>query len=60
MVVEECQRLLELLGDDTLRNVAVWKLEGLTNEEIAGQLGCKARTVQRKLRTIRTLWAPET
>src|SRR4051794_30097165 len=37
-VAEEYQRLLELLGDETLRRVAVWKMEGLTNDEIAGQL----------------------
>jgi DNA-directed RNA polymerase specialized sigma24 family protein len=33
-VAEEYQRLLDLLGDDTLRQVAVWKMEGLTNDEI--------------------------
>src|SRR5262245_12767119 len=29
-VAEQYQRLLDLLGDDTLRRVAVWKMEGFT------------------------------
>jgi DNA-directed RNA polymerase specialized sigma24 family protein len=33
--------------------VAVWKMEGYTNEEIAGKLGCATRTVERKLFLIR-------
>src|SRR6516165_1386415 len=33
-VAEECKRLLELLGDDNLRTVAVMKMEGYTVPEI--------------------------
>jgi len=33
MVVEEFHRLLERLGDDELRRIATWKLEGLTVDE---------------------------
>jgi DNA-directed RNA polymerase specialized sigma24 family protein len=58
-VAEEYERLLDLLGDDTLRRVAVWKMEGLTDDEIAGRLDCSRRTVVRKLRAIRTLWSDE-
>jgi DNA-directed RNA polymerase specialized sigma24 family protein len=58
-VVEEYERLLEELGDDVLRSVAVWKLEGYTNKEIAAQLGRAPATVERKLRTIRDAWAKE-
>jgi DNA-directed RNA polymerase specialized sigma24 family protein len=58
-VAEECQRLLDRLGDDRLRAVAVWRMEGYSNEEIAGKLGCVPRTVERKLRAIRTLWTAE-
>jgi DNA-directed RNA polymerase specialized sigma24 family protein len=58
-VAEECQRLLERLGDDMLRSVALWKMEGDTTEEIAARLGCVPRTVERKLRTIRRLWGEE-
>jgi len=58
-VAEEYQRLLDLLGDDTLRRVAVWKMEGLTNDEIAERLDCSRRTVARKLETIRIIWNKE-
>jgi DNA-directed RNA polymerase specialized sigma24 family protein len=59
LVAEECRRLLEALGEEDLRAVALWKLEGHTNEEIARKLGCVRLTVQRKLRLIRDLWAKE-
>jgi DNA-directed RNA polymerase specialized sigma24 family protein len=54
-VVEEYQRLLGGLGDAALRSVAVWKLEGYTNKEIAGRLGCSEPTVERRLRLIRKM-----
>jgi DNA-directed RNA polymerase specialized sigma24 family protein len=56
-VVDECRRLLGLLDDKTLRSVALWKMEGQTNREIAAKLGCIEQTVERKLRRIRGLWA---
>ena len=52
-VAQECQRLLDLLGDDELRSIAVLKMEGHTNEEIAEQLGCSLSKVERRLRLIR-------
>ena len=58
-VADECRRLLELLGDATLRSVAVWKMEGYTNAEIADKLGCVPVTVERKLQLIRRVWANE-
>jgi DNA-directed RNA polymerase specialized sigma24 family protein len=58
-VAEECRRLLAQLGEETLRCVAVWKMEGYTNEEIAGKLACVPRTVERKLRLIRAIWESE-
>jgi DNA-directed RNA polymerase specialized sigma24 family protein len=56
---EECRRLLDVLDDVTLRSVAIWKLEGYTNHEIADKLECVDQTVERKLRTIRSIWARE-
>jgi DNA-directed RNA polymerase specialized sigma24 family protein len=53
---EECRLLLDRLDDEGLRSIALWKLEGYTNEEIAGRLGCAAVTVERRLRLIRKLW----
>ena len=58
-VVDECRRLLDLLGDDTLRRLAQRKLEGYTNAEIASELGCVEATVERKVKRIRELWADE-
>jgi RNA polymerase sigma factor (sigma-70 family) len=58
-VAEECRRLLDRLGQDELRAVALAKMEGYTNEEIARQQGCVVRTVERRLRTIRSLLQQE-
>jgi DNA-directed RNA polymerase specialized sigma24 family protein len=58
-MTEECQRLLARLGDDTLRSVALWKMEGYTNIEIAAKLGCVEQTVERKLRAVRQTWSNE-
>ena len=58
-VAEEFQRLLAQLGNKDLRSVALWKMEGYTNAEIAAKLGCVPRTVERKLRVIRTRWSQE-
>jgi DNA-directed RNA polymerase specialized sigma24 family protein len=55
-VAEEYRRLLDCLEDNTLRSIAVWKMEGYGNEEIAARLGCVLRTVERKLAAIRSLW----
>jgi DNA-directed RNA polymerase specialized sigma24 family protein len=56
---EEYRRLLAALGSPVLRSVAVWKMEGHTNEEIAAKLGRSLPTVERKLRLIRKLWEDE-
>jgi DNA-directed RNA polymerase specialized sigma24 family protein len=53
---EEYQRLLARLTDASLRSIAVWKMEGYRNDEIAARLGCVPRTVERKLAVIRTVW----
>jgi DNA-directed RNA polymerase specialized sigma24 family protein len=55
-VAEECRRLLARLEEGELRAVALWKMEGYTTEEIAAKLDCVPRTVDRKLRRIRTIW----
>jgi DNA-directed RNA polymerase specialized sigma24 family protein len=58
-MIEEYERLLGLLGDDQLRQVAVWRMEGHTIEEIAARVGCAPRSVKRKLQLIRDLWEDE-
>jgi RNA polymerase sigma factor (sigma-70 family) len=59
LVADECERLLAQLGEDSLRRVAVWKMEGYANEEIAGLLGSSLSTVARKLKAIRAIWTQE-
>lgn len=58
-VAEEYQRLLDLLDDDGLRQVAVFRMEGHTSDEIAAKLDCSRRTVARKVETIRLIWQTE-
>ena len=47
------------LLDDDQRAIADAKLEGLTNPEIAERINRSLRTVERKLRVIRSLWSEE-
>lgn len=58
-VAEQCERLLERLGDAELRNIALWKMEGDTNDEVAAKLGCAPATVERRLALIRRIWRRE-
>jgi DNA-directed RNA polymerase specialized sigma24 family protein len=58
-VSESFDRLLASLPEKELTRIAVWKMEGYTNEEIASKLGRNRRTVDRKLRLIRHLWERE-
>jgi DNA-directed RNA polymerase specialized sigma24 family protein len=59
MVAEEYHRRLASLSNQTLRQIAVWKLEGYTADEVAARLGCTRRSVQRKLNLIRSEWCGE-
>ena len=59
MMAENCEALLSSLDDDSLRDIALLKLEGYTNEEIAAKLECVSRTVERKLERIRDKWSRE-
>ncbi len=43
MMADECRRLLELLGDKDLQALAVAKMEGFNNAEIARELKCSTR-----------------
>ena len=59
MIADECRQRLESLGEDSLRQVALMRMEGYTNDEIAERLGCGLRTVSRKLELIRRSWLGE-
>jgi DNA-directed RNA polymerase specialized sigma24 family protein len=56
LVADEFRALLGRLDDDQLRLVAVRKLEGFGNEEIATEMNCTVRTVGRRLALIRDVW----
>jgi RNA polymerase sigma factor (sigma-70 family) len=53
-VAEECRHLLGQLND-VERQTAVLKLQGLTNRQIAEQMDCSLRTVDRRLRSVRRI-----
>ncbi len=55
ILAEEVEDLLGRLRDPELRQVAVWKLEGYTNAEIARMQGRSLATVERRLAIIRRL-----
>lgn len=55
-VTEECERQLRRLDDDAMREIALLKMEGYTNEEIAAKLAVAPRTVERRLGLIREIW----
>lgn len=55
-MADRCAALLARLRDDQLRLIAVRKLEGNTNGEIAAELGCALATVERRLGLIRVCW----
>ena len=54
-VAEEYEFLLGLLNRDQ-RAIAIAKLEGFTNEQIAANQNRSLRTVERKLKLIRAIW----
>jgi DNA-directed RNA polymerase specialized sigma24 family protein len=58
-LTEECERLLAQLNDETLRSVALAKMDGYTNDEIAERLNVKTRTIERKLSLIRDIWSKQ-
>jgi RNA polymerase sigma factor (sigma-70 family) len=55
-ISDEMQRLLGKLPNEEVRAVALAKLEGYTNAEIAERLGCALATVERRLSLIRSVW----
>jgi DNA-directed RNA polymerase specialized sigma24 family protein len=58
-VAEECERLLAVLGDADLRQVALLRMDGYSVEEVAARVGCAPRSVKRKLNLIRGIWERE-
>jgi DNA-directed RNA polymerase specialized sigma24 family protein len=55
-LAEDYKRLMEALVNDTLRSVAVMRLEGHSAVEIGRRLAISPRSVERKLTLIRQIW----
>jgi DNA-directed RNA polymerase specialized sigma24 family protein len=56
ILAEEYDRALAKLNDEQLREIAIMKLAGATNDEVCQKLGIAPATVTRKLRRIQTIW----
>ena len=53
---EALERRLDALADPELRQIALWRLEGYTNREIADRRDCTERSVERRMERIRSKW----
>jgi RNA polymerase sigma factor (sigma-70 family) len=56
LLQERLAGLLDALADDGLRRIALARLEGYSNVEIAALVGRSEVTVERRLRLIRAVW----
>ena len=54
---EALERRLKSLADPELQEIALARLEGYTNAEIAVRRDCTERSIERRLARIRSLWA---
>lgn len=55
-ISESCGQLLDALPDDTMKMIVLFKFQGCTNSEVANELQCTERTIERKLERIRRIW----
>jgi DNA-directed RNA polymerase specialized sigma24 family protein len=59
VMAEQCHLLLDRLGDRSLQQIALWKMEGYENQDIARRMNCSLRSIERKLGLIRKTWLRE-
>lgn len=55
-ISESCAQLLDALPNEAMRKIVLLKFQGAKNGEVAGELTCTERTVERKLERIRRIW----
>ena len=55
-VSESCAQLLDAIPDETMKKIVLLKFQGAKNGDIADELKCTRRTVERKLERIRRIW----
>ena len=56
MIADQFEHLLGLLEERELKEIAILKMEGFTNDEIAKKLQSSDRMVKRRLMVIRRIW----
>ncbi len=55
-ISESCAQLLRVLPDETMKTIVLLKFQGVKNGEVASELKCTRRTIERKLERIRRIW----
>lgn len=55
-VSESCDQLLNALPDEAMKKIVLLKFQGFKNGEVATELKCTRRTIERKLERIRRIW----
>ena len=58
-VADECDRLLAVLGDAELRQIALLRMEGHSVKDVAAKQKCAPSRVKRRLKLIRGIWERE-
>lgn len=51
-----CAALFDAIPDETMKKIVLLKFQGATNGEVADELKCTERTIERKLERIRRIW----
>ncbi len=55
-VSESCAQLLAAIPDETMKKIVLLKFQGATNGEVADEVKCTRRTIERKLERVRRIW----
>lgn len=55
-ISESCDCLLAAIPEEIIRKIVLLKFQGYTNGEIAEELKCTRRTIERKLERVRRIW----
>jgi len=55
-ISESCAQLLDALPGETMKTIVLLKFQGSNNGEVASELQCTRRTIERKLERIRRIW----
>lgn len=55
----QCKDMFDMLDDDLLQTIALLRVEGYSVDEIAERLDCAKRSVERRLKLIRSIWASQ-